>query len=104
MYLKHCRTISTSCEIHLDCGTYLETLPEFLLLFIDDSQTKIDLVGLVKVRLHLHDLRESFFGVLQRPVTVIQNSDAIPKTRLLQISQLIRTIKCDGSQLLTFGF
>jgi len=63
--------------------SYLKTLLVFLLLFVNYAQTEIDLVGLFKVGLHPHDLRKCFFGMLQRTITVIKNSNAIPKFRLL---------------------
>lgn len=40
-------------------------------------------MGLVEIWLHLHDLGERLFGVLQRSVTVIEDADPIPKPGVL---------------------
>lgn len=45
--------------------TDLKTLLEFLLLFVNYAQSEVDLIGLLKVRLHSHYLRKGFFGVLE---------------------------------------
>ena len=45
-------------------STYLETLAEFLLLFVYYAETKVDLVCLFKVWLHTHNLRKGFLGVV----------------------------------------
>lgn len=45
--------------------TDLETLLEFLLLFVDYAETEVDLIGFLKVWLHTHDLRKCFFGMLK---------------------------------------
>lgn len=42
-------------------AAYLETLTELLLLLIDYAETEVDLVGLLKIWLHSHHLREGFF-------------------------------------------
>lgn len=70
----------------MSSGTYLKALAEFLLLLIDDTQPEVYFVSLVEVRLHLHDLGECLFGMLQRPIAIVQYTDAIPQTRLLQQS------------------
>lgn len=44
---------------------YLETLTEFLLLLINYAETKVDLVRLLKIRLHSHYLRKGFFRMFQ---------------------------------------
>ena len=62
---------------------YLQTLAELLLLLVDYAQTEVDFVGLLKVGLHAHDLRESFFRVLERAVAVVQNTNSVPKLGLL---------------------
>lgn len=64
--------------------TYLKTLTKLLLLLVYDSQSEIDLVRLVEVGLHLHDLRECLLSMLKRPIAVVQDADAVPKTRLLR--------------------
>lgn len=52
-------------------GTYLEGLVVFLLLLVDYSESEVNLVGLVKIGLHLHDLREGLLCMVQRAITVI---------------------------------
>jgi hypothetical protein len=51
--------------------TNFQTLIELLLLFIDYAKTKVDLVCLLKVRLHAHDLRKRLLCVIERSVAVI---------------------------------
>lgn len=45
--------------------TDLKTLLELLLLFVDYTQTEVNLVRLLKVGLHTHDLGECLFGMLK---------------------------------------
>ena len=45
-------------------AAYLETLTELLLLLINYAETEVDLVGLLKIWLHSHHLREGFFCML----------------------------------------
>ena len=63
--------------------TNLETLVEFLLLLVDYTEAKVDLVGLLKIGLQFHDLRKCFLGVLERTVPIVEDSYAIPKLGLL---------------------
>jgi hypothetical protein len=44
--------------------TYVQTLVELLLLLIYYTEAEIDLVRLLEVRLHTHNLRESLLGML----------------------------------------
>ena len=44
--------------------TYVQTLVELLLLLVYYTQAEVDLVCLLEVWLHTHDLREGFLGVL----------------------------------------
>jgi hypothetical protein len=68
----------------LDCkAIYLEALLVLRLLFVDYTETKIDLVGLLEIGLHTHDLREGFFGELKRPIAVVENTNAIPEFGIL---------------------
>ena len=67
---------------------YLKTLLVLLLLFVDYAETKVNLVGLLKIRLHPHDLRKGLFRMLQRPITIIQDSDTVPKLWFLIIRVL----------------
>lgn len=66
---------------------HLETLLEFALLFVDYAQAEVDLVCLLEVGLHAHDLRERFFGVLKTAISVIQYANTVPEFRLLQRCQ-----------------
>lgn len=63
--------------------TYLERLIVFLLLFVDDAKTEINLVCLIKVRLHFHDLRERVFGMVQRAIAVVEDANAVPQPGFL---------------------
>ena len=63
--------------------SYLQTLVVLLLLLVDDTQPKVYLISLLKIRLHAHDLRECLFGVLEGTITVVKYSNAVPKLGLL---------------------
>jgi len=67
----------------------LQTLAELLLLFVDDSETEINLVGLFKFGSHAHDLRESFLGMVEGAIAIIQDADAVPQLRFLGVAQVI---------------
>lgn len=81
-------------------STNLETLLEFLLLLVNDSESEIDLVGLLEVRLHAHDLRERLLGMLQGAITIIEDAYTVPQLGLLQ---RVRTINADRLRFLTLG-
>ena len=52
----------------------LETLKSQLqlsLVLVNDSQTEVDLVGLVEIGVQLQDSDKGFFGILKRAVTVV---------------------------------
>lgn len=83
MYLKHCDNQHPSCSSTQSILTYLQTGRELLLLLVNDAETEIDLVGLLKARLHAHHLRKRLFGVLERAVAIVQNADTIPELGLL---------------------
>ncbi len=55
-----------------------------MLLLVDYAEAKVDFVGLLKARLHGHDLREGFFCVFEGAVAVIEYADAVPQLRLLK--------------------
>lgn len=55
MYLKHCSDVSYHV-VYQSANTYVQTLVELLLLFVDYAKTEVDLVGLLEVWLHTHDL------------------------------------------------
>jgi len=82
MYLKHWLRVRT---VHADIFTctYIQTLVELLLLLVYYAEAKVDLVCLLEVGLHAHDLRESLFGMLQRAITIVQDANAVPQLRLL---------------------
>jgi len=46
-------------------GTNFKTLLKLLLLLVDYAKSEIDLVGLLKVWLHAHDLRECLLGMFK---------------------------------------
>lgn len=51
--------------------TYIKTLCVLLLLFVYDPEAEVHLIGLLEVRGHAHDLRESLFGMIKRAVTIV---------------------------------
>jgi hypothetical protein len=56
-----------------------QALVELLLLLVYYSEAEVDFIGLFKVRRHAHDLRESLFGVVERSITIIQDTNAVPQ-------------------------
>ena len=74
------------CRSHSKTA-HLKTLLVLLLLFVDYAKPEVDLVGLLKVRRHLHHLREGLLGVFQRSVAIIQNAYSIPKLRFLSCNE-----------------
>lgn len=70
-------------EMRIKSIAYLQTLTEFLLLFVDDAKSEVDLVGLFEIRLHPHNLREGFFGMLKRSIAIVEYANAIPQLGLL---------------------
>jgi hypothetical protein len=40
-------------------------------------------MSLVEVGLHLHDLGERLFGMVQRAISVIENANPVPEARFL---------------------
>lgn len=63
--------------------SHLKTLCIFGLLLVNYTKTEVDLIGLVEVRRHAHHLRESFFCMVQRAISIVEDADAIPQFRLL---------------------
>ena len=67
MYLKHyqtCQVNFVSCAMRGGSSMYLKARVKLLLLLVDYTQAEVNLVGLLKVWLHLHNLREGLFGVI----------------------------------------
>lgn len=58
---------------------YLQTLVVLLLLLVDNPQTKVYLVCFFEIRLHTHHLRESLFGMFQRAIAIVQDTNTIPQ-------------------------
>jgi hypothetical protein len=83
IYLKHYNQVS-QVQDTASASTYIQTLVELLLLFVNYAEAEINLVGLFEVRLHAHDLREGLFGMLERTITIVENTNAIPKFGLLR--------------------
>ena len=93
IYLKHfCDELATA-RIEGKLEIYLQTLVVFLLLLIYYSETKVNLIRLLEVWLHVHDLREGLFGMFKRAVAVIQDANSVPQFGFLSmVSQYKRSI------------
>jgi hypothetical protein len=61
-------------------------LRKLVRLFVDYAESEVYFVGLFKVGVHGHDMRESFLGMLEGPMAIVQNTDTIPQSGLLQAS------------------
>lgn len=80
MYWKHCKPISMRYRtISGLSSTYLQTLLVLRLLLVYYSQTEIDLICLVKLWRHAHDLGKCLFCMIEGSIAVIEYSDAIPQ-------------------------
>jgi hypothetical protein len=66
----------------------IKTLRPFVLLFIYNTQSEVNLICLFKVGLNVHDLRESLFGIVVTTVSVIEDSYSVPQHGVLRISQV----------------
>lgn len=62
---------------------YLQTQVVFLLLFINNTQPKIDFVRLLKSRIHFHDSGKGFLSMFNRSIAIVQNADPVPQFRVL---------------------
>jgi hypothetical protein len=85
---KRCNgsTSITLVRAHLEviCSkAYLQALLILLLLFIDYTKSEVNFVCLLKIGFHPHHLRKGFFGMFQRSVSVIEDTDPIPQFRFL---------------------
>jgi hypothetical protein len=63
--------------------TYVQALVELLLLLVNYAETEVDLVGLLEAWLHAHNLREGLFGMLEGPIAIIQDANAVPQLGFL---------------------
>ena len=73
MYLKHYDAIRERSNLawqHVE-NTYLKTLLILRLLLVYYTKPEVNLIGLLKVGLHLHDLGESLLSMIQRPIPVV---------------------------------
>jgi hypothetical protein len=69
----------------------LEALCVLVARFVDDAQTKVDLVCLFEIGVHVHDMGEGLFGVVQGAVAVIEYAYAIPQLGLLYATDWLAT-------------
>jgi hypothetical protein len=58
--------------------TYIQRGLVLCLLLVYYTQSEVDFVGLLEVWGHSHDLRESFFGMFQRSIAIIQDAYSVP--------------------------
>ena len=83
MYLKHWNTVSQPPTTAGKASSYLQTLLELLLLLVYYTEAEVDLVGFLETRVHAHDLGEGFFGVLERAVAIVEDTDTVPELGFL---------------------
>ena len=82
MYLKHWVHVRRG-HANVFANTYIQTLVELLLLLVYYAEAEVDLVCLLEVGLHAHDLGEGLLRVLKGAVAVVQDTNAVPKLRFL---------------------
>lgn len=63
--------------------TYFQTVDKLRLLLVDYTQPEVNLIGLIKVRLDLHNLGKGLLGIVVTSITIIQYANSIPKHRIL---------------------
>ena len=68
----------------------VQALGVFVLLLVYDSESEVDLIGLVECLVHAHDLRECFFSMLEAAIAIVQNADAVPQLGLLVLQSVMR--------------
>ena len=68
--------------------TDLQALLELLLLFVDYAEAEIYFIRFFKVWFHAHDLRKGFLCMLERAITVVKDSDTVPKFGLLKVTMV----------------
>lgn len=104
IYLKHLRTVSKCWLLAFSrkASTYFQALCVLLLLLVNYTKTEVDLIGLVEVWLHKHDLGKGFFGVFERAVSVVEDTDPIPEFRFLKPVSQCRSMLCWDTKS-TFG-
>lgn len=76
-------TVSNPTRLTRTQVTYLKTLVILLLLFVDYAEAEVNLICLVKIGRHAHDLRERLFSMLQGPIAIIQDTNSVPQRWLL---------------------
>jgi hypothetical protein len=67
--------------------TYIQTFLKLVLLLVDYSQAKINLAGLFKLGSHSHDLRKGFLRMIDRTISIIENSNSVPQFWFLNRSE-----------------
>jgi hypothetical protein len=63
--------------------TYVQTLVELLLLLVNYAEAEVDLVSLFEAWLHAHDLRESFLGMFEGTIAIVEDSYPVPELGFL---------------------
>ena len=83
MYLKHCDDVRIVPSEQTGF-TYLKTLVELGLLLVNYTKTEVNFVCFLEIGLDLHDLGEGLLGVVVAAISVVQDTDSVPKHRVLR--------------------
>jgi hypothetical protein len=70
-------------------GTYVQTLIELLLLLVNYAKTEVYLVSFFKIRLHAHDLRKGLFGMLERAIAIVEDTNTVPELGFLETVSVV---------------
>ena len=83
-----------SWRIGHDVFEAFKALIVLLLLLVDYTEAEVDFIGLVKIGLHMHDLREGFFSMLEGAIAIVENANAVPQFGFLNdiSSELVYTV------------
>lgn len=74
-------------------STYLQTLVVFLLLFVYYAKPEIYFVRFLEVWLHVHDLRKGLLGMFERPIAVVEDTNAVPQLWFLKMLAAVTGVR-----------
>lgn len=79
-----------------DVSKAIQAQGVLLALLVNYAQAEINLVRLVKVRVHAQDLRECFFSMVERAVAVIKNTNAVPELGFFWVPEVVEGLLVGG--------
>jgi hypothetical protein len=65
--------------------TYSYGFFEFLLLFVNDSESEVNFITFAIVGIDVQDVRKGLLGVVKGSISIVQQSDSVPDVRILRL-------------------